>query len=261
MTIRYQGKVLIVDDDPAARKMFADFLKGRGFATVTAENALQGLRELRLGVVDLLLTDYQMPQMSGMELLLESRKILPHVPVILMSGAADLRTAVDALRNEAFDFLAKPVDSGDLLRTIDLALRRRAQATSNSMNGSENDQAGRGVGPIYCTRSKQNAEIVVLELNRPLDEHSQRAFESALRRLVGDGEIGKRVIFVLKNVNYINNVGLAFILNLYEEWKRRGIRIAFAQISDPVYKYLKMLGYLDYFPNFLNSEDASRYLG
>lgn len=246
--------ILIVDDQEDARKMFGTFLERKGFKTILAANALEALRALKHHHVDLILTDYHMPQMTGMDLLREARVVSPQVPVIMMSGQADMKTAVETLREEAFDFLSKPVDSNDLLQTVTLCLRRFRSEPAGPV------ETGKDVGPVHCTQSDQHP-VTILEFNRPLDEFSQKSFDVALRRLAADGEIQKAVIIVMRNVPYMNNVGMNFLLSTYKDWKSKGCAIAFTHLSEPVHKYLKLLGYLDFFPTFLNTKDALSFLG
>jgi len=242
--------ILIVDDENDVREMFIKFLEKKGFDTVAASDALSAMRALKRGGIDLVLSDYQMPEMTGIELLQEIFKMHPTIPVILMSGNADMRVAVEAIREKAFDFLQKPVNSSELLQTVNLALHRQT-STVTSIN-----QNGKGIGPVYCSRSDDAPSVTILELNRPLDEYSQKSFEIALNRLLTDGEIQKNVIVGLKNVTYINNVGMNYLLSTYNSLKTRGHSIVLTQLSDPVYKYLKLLGYLEYFPNTMTLKDA-----
>lgn len=241
-----------MDDEPDVLEMFSAFLTRKGYVTHRAANALEALRIVKRDEVDLVLTDYHMPEMTGMDLLIEARRIAPTIPVILMSGLADMRTATEALREQAFDFLQKPIESADLLKTLELALKRHEElaATKNET------ESGRGVGPIFCSRYSEDPSITVLELNRPLDEYSEKAFESAIHRLMTDGEIQKSIALGLRNVTYINNVGLNFLLRAFTDWKATGYTVVLTHLSGPVYKYLKMLGYLEYFPNTLTVQDS-----
>ncbi len=234
--------ILIVDDDPEVLESFQAYLQRKGFRCPIAPDALSAMRFVRKGNVDLVLTDYHMPEVTGLDLLKEVRAFDPKLPVILMSGAADMRQALETLREHAFDFLPKPIDSQELLQVIQLALAPRTTATPEPMSG-------RGLGPVFCASPAEHPGTSVVYLNRPLDEHSVKAFDSALRQLRLEGAFQKRVVLALRNVSYINSVGLNFLLETLESWKQSGVRFALVEISDPVYRYLKLLGYLDYVPN------------
>ncbi len=236
--------MLVVDDEEEVLETFQAFLQRRGYRCPIAPDAVSALRFVKKGSIDLVLTDYHMPEVNGLELLQEIRQVEPKLPVVLMSGAADMRQALGALREQAFDFLPKPIDSRELLEVIELALRKHSPPSA--------PEAGKGVGPVYATRAPGNPSVTILHFNRPLDEYSVKAFESALRQLTAGGELESRIVIALRHVSYINSVGLNFLLETLEAWKGSGFRFALVEISDPVYRYLKLLGYLDYVPNATN---------
>lgn len=240
-----QKRLLIVDDEAPVREMFEKFLARKGYQVTTAPDALGALRICKRDVPDLVLADYQMPEMNGLELLRELRNTMPDVPVILMSGQVDMRRAIEALREHAFDFLSKPIDSNDLLDTIKRALDRSANVPVPEEIPKD---AGKTVGPVVLEHRPSAPKVAVLTLCRPLDQFSQHAFEQAFRRLEEDGDIKQSVVVVMSNVTYINNIGLNILLEAYDRWKSQGKRAIFAQLSEPVHKYLKMLGYIGYFP-------------
>jgi len=240
--------VLIVDDEVEVADMFAKFLTKRGFEALTANNALAALRICNKRQVDLILTDYNMPEVTGIELLKEVRKIHPALPVILMSGQADMKVAMEALREQAFDFLSKPIDSNDLLESVRLAIQRAAKDSDSTFDSSAED------GNLWVGSTSHNApagtiDVSVVTLFRPLDEKSDRSFVSAVKRLMTDGTLRKRCVLSLKNVNYINNMGLNNLLEVDSLLKSNGNLFILAELQEPVYRYLKMLGYLDYFIN------------
>lgn len=85
-------KILIVDDEPEVRKSFAHFLGEHGYDPATAGNALEAIRLCRRGDVAAVVCDFHMPEMNGAELLKQLRADHPGVPVVMMSGVADMRT-------------------------------------------------------------------------------------------------------------------------------------------------------------------------
>lgn len=239
-------RLLIVDDEPNVLVMFEKFLVSKSYNVATATNALEALRTCKKVKYDLVLSDYNMRGMNGVELVRELHATQPGLPVILMSGAADMRTAADALREEAFDFLSKPVDSNDLLASIELALQRTRAGFIDAAELPKSD--GRIVGPLYIRTPDDSPTVVILSPNRSMDQHSLTAYESAFRRLEEEGLLTRGVVVMLKNVTYINNIGLNLLLQTYDRWKEQGRRIVFTHLSDPVHRYLKMLGYVEYFP-------------
>lgn len=243
-------QILIVDDQQDVRDTFRVFLQRKGFGCLVAEDALQALRAVRNHSIDLVLTDYHMPEINGLELLREVRSMKPDIPVILMSGAADMQVALRALKEHAFDFLGKPIDSAELLKVIDMALRPPAPEAV-AMQAT-----GKGIGPLYVVKAPEAEDVTLLYFNRPLDQFSVKAFDNALRRAAAEGDLGARLVLVLLNVSYVNSVGLNFFLDTLVAWQKEGKRIVLTQLSDPMYRYLKLLGHLDRFPNAATIAEA-----
>ena len=81
-------RVLLVDDEPLARKLISRYLVAAGYVVRMAEDGLDAIGKLRMGLPDLIITDLKMPRMSGVELLEVVRKRFPQIPVIAISGMA-----------------------------------------------------------------------------------------------------------------------------------------------------------------------------
>ncbi len=113
--------VLVVDDDPEVRAFVTSLLYDIGYVVVDAEDGEAALRALeRKEGIDLMITDLAMPSMTGLELIVRARQILPLLPVVLITGAANV-TAGDLSLAHA-QFLKKPFDIQDLVATINRAL-------------------------------------------------------------------------------------------------------------------------------------------
>ncbi len=120
------GRVLIVDDDRDMCEMLDSDLQRRGYATAWAVAADEALRKLQDGDFDLVLTDLNMPGMSGAELCRYIASNRPDVPVIVLTAFGSLDTAVAAIRAGAYDFVEKPVDMDLLVIVLERALKHRA---------------------------------------------------------------------------------------------------------------------------------------
>ncbi len=81
-------RVLLVDDEPLARKLISRYLVAAGYVVRMAEDGLDAIGKLRMGLPDLIITDLKMPRMSGVELLGVVRKRFPQIPVVAISGMA-----------------------------------------------------------------------------------------------------------------------------------------------------------------------------
>ncbi|HXG46030.1 MAG TPA: sigma-54 dependent transcriptional regulator [Methylomirabilota bacterium] len=111
-------RVLIVDDDPGQRSLLKSFLESQGFDIVTVASGEEALDSLRTGRVNLMISDVRMPGISGLETLRRARYEHPKLPVLLVTAFADIREAVDAMRDGALNYLSKPIDLDELLAMV-----------------------------------------------------------------------------------------------------------------------------------------------
>jgi two-component system, NtrC family, response regulator HydG len=116
------SRVLIVDDDPTFCLMLKAFLENNGFYVKEVYSAGSGIKALGQDTFDLVLSDFRLPDKDGIQLLLEIRKQWPGLPVILMTRYAEIRTAVNAIKLGAFEYVPKPVNPDELLLTIRKAI-------------------------------------------------------------------------------------------------------------------------------------------
>ncbi|WP_210394732.1 ATP-binding response regulator [Motiliproteus sediminis] len=118
--------ILIADDEASIRRMFGRALQRWGYRVLEAENGDQALGLVRAEDPDLLLLDLRMPHTDGFEVLQRLDPLLRELPVIVISGNAEIKDALEALRSGAYDFLLKPLDDLNILRhTIERALNWR----------------------------------------------------------------------------------------------------------------------------------------
>jgi two-component system, NtrC family, response regulator HydG len=120
-------RVLIVDDDPTFCMMLKTFLAQNDFEVTEVFSAGSGSKAFRDSNFDIVLTDYRLPDKDGIELLKEFKALKPNIPVILMTRYADIRTAVNAIKLGAFEYVAKPVNPDEILLTIRTALKKKAE--------------------------------------------------------------------------------------------------------------------------------------
>lgn len=116
--VREKSSVLIVDDEKRIRQVCAQMLTQDGFDVAQAENGEKGLEAIADRHFDIILLDLCMPGISGMEALAQIRSLHPDTVVIVITGYATLSHAIDAMKNGAFDFLAKPFSPEDLRLVI-----------------------------------------------------------------------------------------------------------------------------------------------
>lgn len=113
-----EGLVLIVDDDPLIREVLRRTLEGHGYEVALAESVKEAWANLSWDDFDLVLTDLQMPEESGMTLLREIKQRLPQLPVVMITAYGTMDVVIEALRNGANDFLTKPHKPRELLDIV-----------------------------------------------------------------------------------------------------------------------------------------------
>jgi len=125
-------KILIIDDNKIICKTLKDILNKVGYKIIEAEDGETGLLLVRTEHPDLVITDFQMPGIDGLEVLSEIRKLNVALPVILLTAFGDVVLTIKSIQLGAFDFLEKPVDPAQLKSTVQLALN--SVKISNSLN-------------------------------------------------------------------------------------------------------------------------------
>ena len=123
--------ILVVDDEKNYLWMLDELLKQEGYDVFTCDSASKAILILREEPIDVLLTDLRMSGMDGMALLTECRGISPTTSVILMTAYGTIERAVEAIREGAYDFIVKPFENTDLLRSIRKAIERTALLREN----------------------------------------------------------------------------------------------------------------------------------
>jgi DNA-binding NtrC family response regulator len=120
------ARILIAEDDADLRDLLQDDLEDAGYETVAAVDGRAALAHIARGqeTFDLLLTDMNMPGLTGAELLTAMREKRPEAPVIVITAFGTVEQAVEMVRAGAFNYLTKPFDSDELLRTVGAALER-----------------------------------------------------------------------------------------------------------------------------------------
>jgi DNA-binding NtrC family response regulator len=108
-------KILVADDEKAIRDSLKIILTDEGYETVAAEDGEEALRIIEDGDIDITITDIKMPKLDGIELLSKASEISPDTFFIIMTAYASVKTAIDALRHGAYDYLLKPVEFDDLI--------------------------------------------------------------------------------------------------------------------------------------------------
>lgn len=114
--------ILLVDDDASLRRVLAHHLAEAGYRVLTAADGKAGLDTFTEEQVDLVITDIQMPEMSGLELLRRTSVMTPDAVVLVITAYGSIETAVEAMKLGAYDYITKPFNREELLLTVAKAL-------------------------------------------------------------------------------------------------------------------------------------------
>ncbi len=127
------AQVLIVDDEVPIRRTLKEILEFEKFKVDEACDGLECLVQLKKTQYDVILMDIKMPKMDGMEALERIQTLAPDTPVVMISGHANIDTAVEAVKKGAFDFISKPPDLNRLLITVRNALDKSSLITETKV--------------------------------------------------------------------------------------------------------------------------------
>ena len=122
------GRILFIDDDLAGREVALFNLRKAGYEVTAASDGQEGLAAFAPEKFDLVVTDVKMPGISGIEVLRRVRVQAPEVPVLVITAFGNVETAVEAMREGAYDFIGKPFHRDQLLLSVEKAYERRRLA-------------------------------------------------------------------------------------------------------------------------------------
>ena len=129
--MKQKHKILVVDDEKIVRESLYHWFEDEGYSVETAEDAIAALKLFEKGKYDLILLDMKMPGMSGIELLTKIKEIDLDCIVILITAFASVPTAIQALKEGAYDYVTKPVDPDELNHLVKNALEQKSLKDEN----------------------------------------------------------------------------------------------------------------------------------
>jgi len=123
------GRVMVVDDETDVRKVARMCLEKAGYQVIEAENGEQAIQQIKTGdnpvLLDVIITDINMPKVNGLEAIQFFQQEWPHVPLIVMTGYPDLETAKELMKQGLVDYLVKPVNKDKLTEAVEKAMSQR----------------------------------------------------------------------------------------------------------------------------------------
>lgn len=139
------ARILVVDDELGMRVTLAGILELEGYHVSVAAGGREALARLRQESFDLLLTDLRMPDVDGLALVADARRLAPHTLIIVLTAHATLDSAIQALRHGAHDYLLKPARADQIVASVQAGLAKRAELLRRDQLVSAVEQA---VGPL-----------------------------------------------------------------------------------------------------------------
>jgi len=124
-------QILIIEDEEIARRNLEHILEKEGYHVIAVDSGTKGLTLIKSRSFDLIITDYKMKKVDGLQVLEQSRKLQPYTEVILITGYATVDSAVTAMREGAYHYIAKPYKIDEVRRIIREALLKRALQLEN----------------------------------------------------------------------------------------------------------------------------------
>ena len=174
-------RVLIIDDEDAVRSSLKMIFEYEGYETLLAANGPVGLKLAETEAPDLVFLDVRMPQLDGLEVLKRLKEKAPAVPVVILSGHGTVKTAVEAVKLGAFDFIEKPPDSERILIAARNALGQKRLVEEN-----------RRLRLVFDDRYRMVGESPALE--KVWDAVRRASPTSATVLITGESGVGKELV-------------------------------------------------------------------
>jgi DNA-binding NtrC family response regulator len=185
-----EGNILVVDDEERQREIYRDILLDEGYSAETAPNAESALRLLGQKRFDLVITDLNLPGMTGIQLLSSVQQADPTVAVVLITGYPSIQSAIEATKKGVYTYLEKPVDRDRLLEVVGEVFTRMAvlrktilgvSAATKAMLRMILKVAGTSHTVLILGESGTGKELVAREIHKlsPRSDHTFLAVNCA----------------------------------------------------------------------------------
>jgi DNA-binding NtrC family response regulator len=142
--MNYAKRIIIAEDEENLGKLLQKVLSKEGYQVKYYSNPLEALKALETEMADIVISDIKMPQLNGIDFLNKCKDIIPGIKMLIMTAFAEVDTAIEALRLGASDFLIKPFDLNDMVKSVNLTAQTidnsRPEPELNSLNLPEMKQ-------------------------------------------------------------------------------------------------------------------------
>jgi len=179
-------KILLIDDEEGVRRTLKKIMEKEGYYVDTVENSENALRLLNTNSYDTVITDIKLPGMNGIELLKRIRQMDSDLPVVVITGYPNVDSAAEAVRQMAYDYVAKPVTRHNLLPILARSVEKKILSDDKKRLEKENKEYQR------------NLEIKVKERTREIEELNKVLRESQEKLILSErlATLGTFVSFI-----------------------------------------------------------------
>jgi len=125
--------ILVIDDEAAQRDVLTGYLKKKGYKIFSASSGKEGIEIVNTNPVDIILSDFKMPDLNGVEVLEQVKKLNPEISFVIVTAYGTVENAVQAMRFGAFDYISKPVDLDELDLMIERIIEHKNLKSENQL--------------------------------------------------------------------------------------------------------------------------------
>ncbi|MCX8030428.1 MAG: response regulator [Thermodesulfovibrionales bacterium] len=159
-------KILVADDDDIVREVISSILLKEGYTVLTAQDGLEAIRILMMQDIHLVLTDLRMPRGDGIEVLKHAVRNYPDSAVVILTAFGSLDSALDALKEGAFDYLTKPFRVQELLFVVEKAYKRALNIEEQKELKKQLRETYRDLDLINKISKNNDPELILSYLER-----------------------------------------------------------------------------------------------
>lgn len=185
--------ILIVDDEDAQRSVLKGYLEKKGYRIFSASSGNEGIKIVQNNIIDIILSDFKMPDKTGLEVLEEVKKINPEISFVILTAYGTIENAVKAMRLGAFDYISKPVDLDELDLMIERIIENRNLKSENQI--LKNQLKEKFKIDSFISQSPKMEEV--------LSVASRAADSRATVLITGESGTGKEVL--AKSIHYVSS--------------------------------------------------------